>query len=100
MATRRRALLPKLKWQFVANEELRKILARDYAELRLLLRTRAYKSTVVICGSILEAVLVSTLQNQDETSVQAKYAELFPRKSGRPLDEWELHELIKVSEIG
>lgn len=80
----------------MTNEDLKKILARDYKELRLLLKARAYKSAVVMCGSILEAVLVAVLQNNDETLIHDKFSEIF-HKAAPPLNEWELHQLIKVS---
>jgi hypothetical protein len=97
--------MPDQDWGFVDNEKLRTLLARDYAELSELLKVQAPKSTLVMCGSILEAVLVSVLRKQ-ENSAQGKFFELFlkkgdPDKKVPPLHEWGLHQLISVSaELG
>ncbi|MBK7871744.1 MAG: DUF4145 domain-containing protein [Saprospiraceae bacterium] len=42
----------------VSNIEYREILLRDYSELRKCFENNLYKSTIVLSGSILEAVLI------------------------------------------
>ena len=93
--------LPNQNWDFVTETNLKAMLVRDYSELGELLRVAAPKSTLALCGSILEAVLVSILQ-RNETTARKKHSELFPDKKfpdrqARPIDEWELYELISVS---
>jgi|GEM_PF-2226984 len=84
------------KWHFVEDLELRSILARDYAELKKLLKVGAHKSAIVLSGSIMEALLVAALR-RDEPAARAQYALEFPKREARPLDRWELHELIAVA---
>ncbi len=93
--------LPNQDWDFIEDKRLKAMLARDYSELRELFKIKAPKSTLALCGSMLEAVLVSILQ-RDETTAREKHSELFPNKKkperqAPPIDEWELYELISVS---
>jgi hypothetical protein len=79
---------------FVQNLGLRKIIERDYRELsQILFPDCAWKSTVVMAGSILEAVLHDLLTRDDErTSATTKAAK------GQ---QWTLNVLINVSvELG
>lgn len=90
--------MPPQEWKFVQDEDLRAILARDYEELGELLRVRAPKSTVILVGSILEAVLVAVLAKQ-ETRACTKFYELYSSK--KPMERWTLQELATVSsELG
>ena len=63
--------IPDIDWSFVTNEKLKKLLARDYGELKELReggKNFALKSKLVLCGSILEAVLVSILSNNEQSA--------------------------------
>ena len=93
--------LPNQDWNFIDDTKLKAVLIRDYAELGELLEVNARKSILALCGSMLEAVLVSILQRSEATA-RKKHSELFPNKKhpdrqGRPIDEWELYEFIAVS---
>lgn len=96
---------------FVANAELRAIVERDYKELSLSLYPgRAWKSTVVMAGSILEAILYDQLTRDAGRRVSAMAAIAAPPRKGggkRDIsvnagdDEWNLKSLIAVSlELG
>src|SRR5258706_2281072 len=52
---------PDLDFAFVADDELRLCLAADYRELGQCVDTRAWKSALVLAGSIAEALLVDAL---------------------------------------
>lgn len=60
--------LPSQNWDFVGDDRLRTLLSRDYAELGELLKAKAPKSTLVLCGSILEAVLAAILRKQEQAA--------------------------------
>lgn len=87
--------LPPQNWKFIKDDNLRETLERDYAELRELLKVRAPKSTLVLCGSILEAVLISVLKDHEAPANQ-KFRELFPG-GGHKLEDWKLYQLISVA---
>jgi hypothetical protein len=97
----RHVFLPVQTWDFVESDTLKAMLQRDYSELDELLKVNAPKSVLIMCGSILEAVLVSILRQQ-ETAAKNRYRELFPDKKNPErmppgLDEWRLYQLIAVS---
>jgi len=48
-------------WEFISDRRLRESLKEDTRELRKLLRVRAWKSAIVMCGVIIETVLVDQL---------------------------------------
>jgi hypothetical protein len=91
---------------FVQDADLREIVVRDYKELSLkLFPAGAWKSTVVMAGSILEAILFDQLENDPAKKALALAAASAPRVKGgaviTDISEWKLFKLIEVSvEIG
>jgi hypothetical protein len=82
---------------FVTDKNLRQIVERDYQELSLiLLPGRAWKSTVVIAGSILEGILSDLLINPTNNH-RARSAAAAPKKKNLAAGEWSLLDLIEVS---
>ena len=67
--------LPNQDWNFIDDTKLKAVLIRDYAELGELLEVNARKSILALCGSMLEAVLVSILQRSEATA-RKKHSEL------------------------
>jgi hypothetical protein len=99
---------------FMTNSDLRTIVERDYTELqRRLYPAEAWKSVVIICGSILEALLHDLL-TRDQARVQAAMTTAKGPKKGKPPnqgrkditsdnreDEWTLFDYIEVAnELG
>jgi len=95
-------------FSFVSNPDVREIVERDYRELAL--RTfpdGSWKSTVILAGSILEAVLYDLLTKDQATSAAAMASPRAPKKkkgstvknimSQARDDEWFLDDLIKVA---
>jgi hypothetical protein len=83
---------------FVTNQELRTIIERDYRELALiLLPGGAWKSTVVIAGSVLEAILFDLLTADATVQGKALASAKAPKKLDLRKDEWKLHHLIEVA---
>lgn len=88
--------LPEQTWDFITSDELRVLLARDYQELARLLKVGARKSALILCGSIMEAALVSVLKDI-ELRAQSTYSLQFPR-SQKSIEEWRLWELIAIAQ--
>lgn len=95
-------------FSFVSDPNVRIIVERDYRELAL--RTfpdGSWKSTVILAGSILEAVLYDLLTKDPATINRAMTSTEAPKKrGGRAVkditrhghdDQWTLNDLIKVS---
>lgn len=88
-----------MKFTFLSDAELANIIKRDYAELNnILLPEGAWKSCVILAGSILEAVLFDVLSS-DKYNAQALKSKYVPKeKSGNmKMDNWKLYDLIKVA---
>lgn len=101
LESERQVVLPAQTWDFVESATLKAMLQRDYSELDELLKVNAPKSVPIMCGSILETVLVSILRQQ-EAVAQERYRQLFPDKRNPErtppgLDTWRLYQLIAVS---
>lgn len=89
-------------FSFVNDADLREIVVRDYRELSLiLLPAGAWKSVVVLAGSVLEAILYDQLSNDATNNAAALAATSAPRRhSGAVIPhigDWKLIKLIEVS---
>ena len=83
---------------FVTDAALRTIIERDYRELALvLLPDGAWKSVVVMAGSILEAILYDQLTKDSATLAKATAASKAPKNKGLAKGDWRLHDLIQVA---
>jgi hypothetical protein len=96
---------------FVSTDELRGIVERDYRELVVaLIPSGAWKSAVVMAGSVLEAILYDQLTRDATSTAAAMNSPKAPRKKGGAVrdilsdsveDDWTLSKLIDVSaELG
>jgi hypothetical protein len=84
-------------FDFIQDADLRAIVERDYRELSLILfPSGAWKSTVIMAGSILEAILYDLLTLDSRRIATAEAAPRAPR--GKVLDGgWRLTNLIEVA---
>jgi hypothetical protein len=86
--------LPDVDWRFIKDDDLRRMIVRDYAELTQLVQIDAPKNTLIAAGSLIETILLSVVA-QDEDKARQKYQELY--KASQPIDRWTLEQLIGVS---
>jgi hypothetical protein len=95
-------------FSFVTDPDVRKIVGRDYRELVLrAFPDGSWKSTVILAGSILEAVLYDMLTTDAAAVASAMGSCKAPRKSNNgPVkditkharaEQWSLNDLIKVA---
>ena len=85
-------------FSFVADAQLRTIIDRDYRELSMiLLPSGAWKSTVVLSGSILEALLQDALTKDSAILSKAETSSKAPVHKTLEKGEWKLHDLIEVA---
>lgn len=84
-------------FKFIADSDLRSIIERDYKELTLtLVPDAAWKSAVVLAGSILEAILYDLLTSESTRKTQASASPKAP-KSDLDKGDWMLGNLIAVT---
>jgi hypothetical protein len=80
---------------FLHDAELCEIIERDYRELTLVLFPGgAWKSTVIMAGSILEAIMVDVLTGDAQLNAQVV---TWLKKPKGPLEDWTLVNLIKAA---
>jgi hypothetical protein len=75
--------MPLIRFEFIKDNELRKIIKRDYKELRRSIDNDLIKSTLLLCGSILEAILLDkALDNKNKIG-----------NTEEQMSKWNLHKL-------
>jgi hypothetical protein len=85
-------------FDYIADADLRRIIERDYLELTLkLFPSHAWKSTVIMAGSILEAMLTDILTEPSRMSATLASPKR-PTKGDITKGEWKLEKLIDVAE--
>ncbi|MBX3219222.1 MAG: hypothetical protein KF795_01805 [Labilithrix sp.] len=80
--------------------KLREIVERDYHELTfMLIPNRAWKSVVILSGSILEGILVELLINDPARLQAAERSPRVPTDKGtkKPHEKWVLFNLVEIA---
>lgn len=88
------------RFAFVQDSQLRSIVERDYAELIVkLYPSGAWKSCVILAGSILEAILVDRLSQSTRLGLATASPRVPVNRRGVriPMDDWKLVDLINIS---
>lgn len=86
-------------FSFIANPDLRPIIERDYEEILRCLGAKAYKAATVMCGSVMEALLLDALLADEPKAKQS--AEALTDKGGKvpkDLGKWSLRLMIAVAQ--
>ena len=95
--------LIEFEFNYINDSTLREIIKRDYRELSyILFPDGAWKSIVIMAGSILEAILVDRLAADAKKAIKCKYAVQKKLKANDLSNgNWKLVHLIEVAdEIG
>jgi tetratricopeptide (TPR) repeat protein len=79
----------------LSSSELKDMLQRDILETVLSLVTKCYKTTLVLSGSIIEAVLLDRIKARNISNYQISKAQ---GKVSKAVDKMKLCELIEVAE--
>lgn len=77
---------------FIKNEKLKQIIERDYIEVNKAHIQECNKSVIILCGGIIEAILLDFLQTNENSAVHSTEA-----PNEKNLSKWDLNHLIKVS---
>ena len=93
--------LPEFGFEFIRDKEIRDLLIRDWEEARLAFKNRLYKATMVLCGSVLETLLIdalSCIEKDAKFSYYQKYLES-KNKGNKPpeIENWLLYQLIEIA---
>jgi hypothetical protein len=78
---------------FVKDTDLRELLEADWREARRVHEAKAWKSCVILCGGILEGILMDAL-DKDWANASREYS-VRRRRPAPPLNEWDLVDLVE-----
>ena len=86
-------------FSFITDPELRSIIQSDYKEIQRCVDAEAYKAATVMCGSVMEALLLDALSANEANARRSSHA---PKgKAGKlikVLGRWPLSSMIDVAE--
>ena len=85
-------VIKNLQFPFLHDIDLRKIIERDFDEIRRAYISKCWKSIIVLFGGTIEAVLLHLLYSNEDA---AKSAESAPKEPD--MTRWDLYDLIKVA---
>ena len=80
----------------ISNVDLRDILLRDIKECAISLLTNQYKSCIVICGSVIEAVLVDRIEDRGISKYDIGTL-LYKKPRTKTVKEMDLNELLELA---
>lgn len=80
------------QFAFIGDDNIRKIIERDYDEIQRAYNSKCWKSVIILCGGAIEAILTDLLISNE---AYAKDSKSVPGKSD--ISRWDLAELINVA---
>jgi len=87
----------KLDLMFVKDNEVRAVLEDYYSQAEKAFSAGSYLGALVACGSVVEGLLTWALLLQEEQALKSVGARKDKQGQVRPLREWNLSNLIDVS---
>lgn len=92
---------PQIKFDHIGDEEIKGLLVKDWEEIQTACQNGLYKATVILCGTIIESLLIDALYHIKEESKFAyyqKYLESKHKESKPPeIEHWDLWRLIEIA---
>ncbi|MFA6171466.1 MAG: hypothetical protein WCW77_02940 [Patescibacteria group bacterium] len=79
-------------FDFIEDEKIKKILERDYLEIQRNLISTNWKSTILLSGGSIEAILLDLLKKDQTKATSSSKA---PHESD--LNKWDLNSLVEVA---
>ena len=82
----------------IGNNDLKDNLYQDIRDIENCINVGAWKPAVIMCGSVLEAILSDWLSQHDKDDVKKAFQRLYPSKKVKKVVNFTLEELIDVGE--
>ncbi len=83
------------EFDFIQDRLLRDQLAKDWDETQRVREVKAWKSCVILCGGVLEGMLLDVLKGT-ESLARSTYQKR-KGKEGRDRDQWDLVDLVNIA---
>jgi hypothetical protein len=84
------------KFDFIQDPLLRDQLVSDWDEVKRIRDAKAWKSCVILCGGILEGMLLDVLR-RDEEQAKSVYQKVLKGKATPDFNYWELADMVDVA---
>lgn len=89
--------IPTYKFEFIREEKIKDLLNKDWEEAQKAFQNELYKSTIVLCGAILESLLIDAL-SYVENDAKSIYRQKYPQYRGMDtIKDWKFFQLIEIS---
>lgn len=87
------------EFTFINDSKIKDILKRDWLEIERSLKVENWKSAIILCGGVLEALLLDSLRSREEEAriAKIKLAETDSNIKGSSVGSWNLYTLIEVA---
>ncbi|MFN6991088.1 MAG: hypothetical protein ACK4MM_00035 [Fervidobacterium sp.] len=94
-------MIPQFDFKFIGNEKVKNLLINDWEDAQKAFQNGLNKSTVVLCVTILEALLIDALsctEDEAKSTYCQKYLNDKGKQSKPPkIENWQLYKLIYVA---
>ena len=82
----------------ILDKDLALLIEKDIREIENCIINKAYKSAVILCGSILEAILTDWLHEINKDRIKEAFKNKFPNKKLKKIEDLGLIQLIGLCE--
>ena|GEM_PF-6006229 len=89
-------LFPENEFSFVADMKARVTIAAYYRELRNTYFSESSKSSVILSGALIEALLIEALKLNEESAAES-YKDKYKTEKAERIEDWKLSELLDIS---
>nr|QNO58090.1 hypothetical protein OJKMNAAM_00012 [Methanosarcinales archaeon ANME-1 ERB7] len=93
--------MPQFDFKFIRDKEIKNLLTKDWEETQKAFQNELHKATVLLCGTILESLLIdalSCIEKEAKVNYYQKYLE-GKNKGNKPpeIENWQLYQLIEIA---
>jgi hypothetical protein len=81
---------------FIKEPKLKKLIETDWEEIQRVYRVDAWKSTILLCGGVLEGILINEL-SEKEADAKDAYLRIRNNKEPQELNRWQLIDLVDIT---
>lgn len=99
--TERNTKFPQFDFKFIGDSIIRNLLSSDWEEAKKAFDKGLYKSAVILCGTVIETLLIdalSSIKGEANSSFYQKYLAGKKKEEKPPeIEYWQMYQLIEVA---
>lgn len=82
----------------IANGNMKEYIRQDLSDVENCISIGAWKSAIILCGSVLEAILSDWINQIDKEVIRRVFLDLYPAKKFKKTSDLSLEQLIDIAE--